>query len=119
MLERQALGHLCIDLPPVAQEALARLTRLVERGFRVLEVCFPEGAPLGHQRVFADKRLPASRCQVPVTLPSGRLYLDRLYDGELVNVELDGAAYHGAPGQRERDLRRDAAYVHGRPKIGI
>lgn len=63
----------------------------------------------GHQRVFADKRLPASRCQVPVTLPSGLVYLDRLYDAELVNVELDGAAYHGAPGQRERDLRRDAA----------
>lgn len=27
----------------------------------------------------------------------------------MVNVELDGAAYHGAPGQRERDLRRDTA----------
>jgi very-short-patch-repair endonuclease len=24
-------------------------------------------------------------------------------------VELDGAAYHGEPGQRERDIRRDAA----------
>ena len=63
----------------------------------------------GHQRVFTDKRLPASRCQAPVTLPSGKVYLDRLYEVELVNVELDGAAYHGEPGQRERDLRRDAA----------
>lgn len=63
----------------------------------------------GHKRVFTDKRLPESRCQVPVMLPSGRVYLDRLYDAELVNVELDGAAYHGAPGQRERDLRRDTA----------
>src|SRR3954452_13529762 len=63
----------------------------------------------GHERVFTDKRLPVSRCQVPVTLPTGLVYLDRLYDAEMVNVELDGAAYHGEPGQRERDLRRDAA----------
>ncbi|HEX3866735.1 MAG TPA: DUF559 domain-containing protein [Gemmatimonadaceae bacterium] len=35
--------------------------------------------------------------------------LDRSFEAELVAVELDGAAYHGAPGQRERDLRRDAA----------
>jgi len=63
----------------------------------------------GHERVFTDKRLPVSRCQLPVTLPSGLVYLDRLYETEMVNVELDGAAYHGEPGQRERDLRRDAA----------
>ena len=63
----------------------------------------------GHQRVFTSRRLPVSRCQVPVTLPFGRVYLDRLYDPEILNVELDGAAYHGEPGQRERDLRRDAA----------
>jgi very-short-patch-repair endonuclease len=51
-----------------------------------------------------------SRAQVPVRLPNGRkVYLDRLFEDELVNVELDGAAYHGKPGQRERDLRRDAA----------
>jgi very-short-patch-repair endonuclease len=63
----------------------------------------------GHEQVFSDRRLPIARCQVPVDIPSGRVYLDRLYDAEMVNVELDGAAYHGAPGQRERDLRRDAA----------
>jgi len=64
----------------------------------------------GHARVFTDSRLPASRAQVPVTLRSGRnVYLDRLFEEEMVNVELDGAAYHGKPGQRERDLRRDAA----------
>lgn len=63
----------------------------------------------GHDRVFSDPRLPASRCQVPVRLPTGVVYLDRLYDAELLNAELDGAAYHGQPGQRERDLRRDAA----------
>jgi hypothetical protein len=64
----------------------------------------------GHKRVFTDPRLPASRAQVPVTLRKDRtVYLDRLFEAELVNVELDGAAYHGKPGQRERDLRRDAA----------
>ena len=64
----------------------------------------------GHTHVFMDPRLPLSRAQVPETLPSGRkVYLDRLFEEEMVNVELDGAAYHGKPGQRERDLRRDAA----------
>jgi hypothetical protein len=63
----------------------------------------------GHEHVFSDPRLPPSRCQVPIELPGGRIYLDRLFEEELVNAELDGAAYHGEPGQRERDLRRDAA----------
>jgi very-short-patch-repair endonuclease len=26
----------------------------------------------------------------------------------MLAVEMDGAAYHGEPGQRERDIRRDA-----------
>ena len=52
-------------------------------------------------------RSRGARC--PSTSPLAGIYLDRLYDGAMVNVELDGAAYHGEPGQRERDLRRDAA----------
>lgn len=64
----------------------------------------------GHTHVFTDPRLPASRVQVPETLPNRRrVYLDRLFEEEMVIVELDGAAYHGLPGQRERDIRRDAA----------
>ena len=64
----------------------------------------------GHEHVFSDPRLPPSSCQTPVRLPDGRrIYLDRLFEELLVNVELDGAAYHGEPGQRERDLIRDAA----------
>jgi very-short-patch-repair endonuclease len=64
----------------------------------------------GHAHVFRDPRLPRSRTQVKETLLSGRnVYLDRLFEAEMVNVELDGAAYHGRPGQRERDIRRDAA----------
>jgi hypothetical protein len=63
----------------------------------------------GHNHVFTHPSLPPSRGQVPVQLGRRRIYLDRVYDEEMVNVELDGAAYHGRPGQRERDLRRDAA----------
>src|SRR4051794_19209501 len=77
--------------------------------------CHSELELWGHQNVFTDHRLPASRRQVPMDLPTGRIYLDRYYDEEMVDVELDGAAYHGAPGQRERDLRRDAALA----RLGI
>jgi very-short-patch-repair endonuclease len=63
----------------------------------------------GHVRVFNDKRLPPSVAQHRIQLGAGSVYLDRAFLAEMVAVELDGAAYHGAPGQRERDLRRDAA----------
>ena len=63
----------------------------------------------GHERVFADHRLPPSMAQHRVLIRGATIWLDRWYDVEMVAVELDGAAYHGAAGQRERDLRRDAA----------
>ena len=64
----------------------------------------------GHTHVFSDPRLPCSKPQHKVTLRGGKnVYLDRYYEELMVDVELDGAAYHGLPGQRERDLRRDAA----------
>lgn len=62
----------------------------------------------GHEKVFSHHSLPVSECQVPLTLPTGGIYLDRYYEAEQLAVELDGAAYHGEPGQRERDIRRDA-----------
>jgi very-short-patch-repair endonuclease len=62
----------------------------------------------GHENVFSDASLPLSKCQVPMKLSTGSIYLDRYYEEERLNVELDGAAYHGEPGQRERDIRRDA-----------
>jgi very-short-patch-repair endonuclease len=77
--------------------------------------CHSELELWGHQNIFTDRRLPASRRQVAVDTPTGRVYLDRYYDEEMVDVEMDGAAYHGAPGQRERDLRRDAALA----RLGI
>jgi very-short-patch-repair endonuclease len=64
----------------------------------------------GHAHVFIDPRLIGAKAQFPIRLRSGRkVYLDRYYEDLLLNVELDGAAYHGLPGQRERDLKRDAA----------
>ena len=62
----------------------------------------------GHEKVFSDPSLPVSRCQVPIELPGGRIYLDRYIEEAMLGIELDGAAYHGAPGQRERDIARDA-----------
>ena len=43
------------------------------------------------------------------------LGLERAGFEHALAVELDGAAYHGAPRQRERDLRRDAALA----RLGI
>jgi len=64
----------------------------------------------GHTNVFSDPRLAGSKLQHPVRLRNGRkVYLDRYYEELLLDVELDGAAFHGLPGQRERDLKRDAA----------
>ena len=63
----------------------------------------------GHDHVFSDPGMPASRCQVPIKVAFGTVYLDRYFDQERLAVEMDGAAFHGSPGQRERDIRRDAA----------
>jgi hypothetical protein len=83
--------------------AMRRLFGALEEG------CHSELELWGHQSVFTHPSLPSSRGQVPVRLGTRTIYLDRAFDAEMVDVELDGAAYHGAPHQRERDLRRDAA----------
>jgi very-short-patch-repair endonuclease len=70
--------------------------------------CHSELELWGHEQVFRDRRLPPSQLQVPISLRSGTIYLDRYFPTEMVNVELDGAAFHGSAQQRERDLRRDA-----------
>jgi len=64
---------------------------------------------VGHEHVFCVGELRRAQCQVPVPTRIGRVYLDRYYDEEMVAVEMDGAAYHGSPRQRERDIMRDAA----------
>jgi very-short-patch-repair endonuclease len=73
------------------------------------EGCHSQLEIWGHQNVFTHPSLPASRGQVQIRLGSKTVYLDRAFDAEMVDAELDGAAYHGNEGQRERDLQRDIA----------
>ena len=53
--------------------------------------------------------LPPCRRQHRVLLPHGHADLDAAWPEARLAVELDGAAFHGSPEQREHDLRRDAA----------
>ena len=69
----------------------------------------------GHANVFSDPALASARPQFPVRCQGRRFVLDRYFEDELLDIELDGAAYHGQPGQRERDIRRDAMLA----RIGI
>ncbi|MEV0270704.1 DUF559 domain-containing protein [Hamadaea sp. NPDC050747] len=82
---------------------LVRLIDLMVAGCRsYLEV-------FGVEHVFSGEGLPEFARQAPITA-GGRTYLlDLFAERERVDVELDGAAWHGSPRQRERDLRRDAA----------
>lgn len=82
---------------------IRELITLVEGG------CHRELEIWGHQRVFCDEQLPPSQRQFAVMLGARTVFLDRYFPVERVDVELDGAAWHGQSGQRERDLRRDAA----------
>jgi very-short-patch-repair endonuclease len=62
----------------------------------------------GHERVFSDPRLPKSVAQHRIEVGGRVMFLDRAFLAEMVAVELDGAAFHGSPRQRELDVRRDA-----------
>jgi very-short-patch-repair endonuclease len=62
----------------------------------------------GHATVFNQPGFPVSEGQYVVRVGGRNVYLDRAFLEEMVNVEMDGAAYHAAAGQRDRDLRRDA-----------
>lgn len=54
--------------------------------------------------------VPAPVRQHELVLGDGRrVHLDAAWPQARVAVELDGAAFHGSPEQRERDLRRDTA----------
>jgi len=46
--------------------------------------------------------------QREVVVAGRRHFLDAAYDEVLLAVEMDGAAWHGSPRQREADLRRDS-----------
>ncbi|WBB99757.1 DUF559 domain-containing protein [Solwaraspora sp. WMMA2080] len=62
----------------------------------------------GHDHVFTGAGMPPLRRQVRVSDGRRTCYLDVYAEAQRVAFELDGASGHGAPGQREVDLRRDA-----------
>lgn len=101
--------------PSRLRDALDRAPKLAGRSaFRTLldlleQGCHSELEMWGYLDVFRHPALPPSRGQVPVRVNGRTVYLDRLFEAELVNVELDGRKYHSSPRDRERDLRRDAA----------
>jgi very-short-patch-repair endonuclease len=87
------------------RQHLRRLVDLLEAG------CRSELELWGYAYVFRGFQL---RWQVPVQIDGhaahGRtVYLDVYDEIGRVNFELDGAKYHASAGDRERDLRRDAA----------
>ncbi|KQS60343.1 hypothetical protein ASG36_05210 [Geodermatophilus sp. Leaf369] len=64
---------------------------------------------MGVLGVFRHRSLPRSRGQVRVVCPDGvTRHLDRAWEEVLLAVELDGAAFHTSPADRQGDLHRDA-----------
>ncbi|WP_246064062.1 DUF559 domain-containing protein [Blastococcus colisei] len=61
----------------------------------------------GVLNVFRHHSLPRSVGQRAVDLPTGRIRLDRCWPEVKLAVELDGAAHHTSPEDRQKDLARD------------
>jgi Protein of unknown function (DUF559) len=96
-------------------EAASRVPRLADRADLVRLIdklaagCRSHLELFGLDRIFVGDDLPEFVRQAPATV-GGRTYLLDMYaERERVDVELDGASWHGSARQRERDLRRDAA----------
>jgi hypothetical protein len=83
--------------------ALRELVRLVSAG------CQSELEIWGVRHVLQRPGMPPFEQQVRVRLPTGTVYLDAAVPELRVDVELDGAAFHGSAQDRERDTRRDVA----------
>jgi very-short-patch-repair endonuclease len=99
-LRREALGRSNLR----GRASLLALCDALEDG------CRSELELWGLRHVFRDDpRFAHGVRQLPVQMGSRVAYLDLAFVAERVAVELDGAAYHGTPEQRERDMRRDAA----------
>jgi hypothetical protein len=89
------------ELP--GRASLAELVGLIAGG------CQSELEIFGVTHVLAVPGLPPVRQQHRLLLPGGPVFLDAAWPEVKLAVELDGAAFHGSPEARERDLRRDAA----------
>lgn len=87
------------------REELRRLIDLLAAG------CESELEIWGFLDVFNVPGLRHGRRQLWVSTPRGNYRADIGYEAERVAVELDGAGYHSTRAQRERDMRRDAAFA--------
>lgn len=101
--------------PAALRHEWARRTRLPGRRAlgallaQIADGCRSELELWGHAHVFSHPSLPRARLQRAVRIGGRLVYLDRAYEDELVDVELDGRRYHFSESQRESDMRRDAA----------
>lgn len=73
----------------------------------VLAGCESELELWGYLGVFAVPGLDDADRQRVVRIGSRVYRLDMAYDEEMLNVELDGRAFHASPSQWERDIARD------------
>ncbi|MBA3410498.1 MAG: DUF559 domain-containing protein [Geodermatophilaceae bacterium] len=71
--------------------------------------CHSELEIWGVRRVLIIDGLPRPLQQYRVELQSGPVHLDAALPDVQLGIELDGAAFHGNRGARERDIARDAA----------
>jgi hypothetical protein len=83
--------------------ALAELLGFISAG------CQSELEIRGLRDVVTIPGLAVPLLQYRVDLPDGPVRLDAAWPELKIAVEFDGAAFHGRLGNRERDLRRDAA----------
>jgi hypothetical protein len=84
------------------RRALAELVQLLADG------CRSELEIWGCLQVLRGPGMPPFVQQREVVVAGSRHFLGAAYDEVLLAVEMDGAAWHGSPRQREADLRRDS-----------
>ncbi len=82
--------------------ALVELVRLLAEG------CRSELEIWGCVQVLRGPGMPSFALQRRLEVAGETFVLDAAYEDALLAVEMDGAAWHGSRGQRERDIRRDA-----------
>jgi hypothetical protein len=100
---RQLDAHLDVRPELPGRAAFAELLFLIAGGCEsYLEI-------YGVRHVLDLPGIPPCVQQLRLRLPFGPVRLDAAWPDVKLAVELDGAAFHGSPEARERDLRRDAA----------
>ena len=103
-----------VDVPALTREVSRRpelpgRRRLTQLLNLLADGCQSELEIFAVLHVLAIPGLPRCQQQFRVGLPNGPVWLDAAWPEVKLAVELDGAAFHGSPEARERDLRRDAA----------